>query len=136
MLSATFICIRSMCSGLATKAKEHNEAAAARYEAAAAELERLSGYPRTEARRVKAAAVRADRHIFVSERGLPWTPSGLQSALRRFNLRFQFRQLRPKAVTDKPGVLEHTDQMRERTRANVGSRPSRKLTPSENAASS
>jgi hypothetical protein len=120
MLSATFICIRSMCPGLAAKAKEHNEAVAARYEAAAAELERLGGYGRAEARRVKAAAVRADRHIFVSERRLPWTPSGLQSALRRFNLGFQFRQLRLKAETDKPGVLGHTGQMRERTRAGVG----------------
>ncbi len=99
---------------LLSKAKEHKEAVAARYDAAAAELERLSGYRRAAARRAKAAAVRADRHIFVSERGLPWTPSGLQSALRRFNPGFQFRQLRPKAETDKPGVLGHSGQMQER----------------------
>jgi hypothetical protein len=40
----------------------------------------------------KAAAVRADRHIFVSHRGLPWLESALQSALRRSNPGYQFRR--------------------------------------------
>lgn len=97
-----------------TKAKEHKEAVAARYDAAAAKLERLSQKRRAAAARLKAAAVRADPHIFVSLRGLPWTESGLQSALRRFNSGFQFRQLRPKAETDRPGTLGHSGQMQQR----------------------
>lgn len=99
---------------LLTKAAEHKAAVVARYEAAAAELERLSQYRRAAAKRQRAEAVRADRHIFVSQRGLPWTESGLQSALRRFNPGYQFRQLRPKAETDKPGVLGHRGQMQAR----------------------
>lgn len=34
--------------------------------------------------------------------GLAWTEWGLQSALRRFDAGFQFRQPRPKAQTDRP----------------------------------
>jgi hypothetical protein len=96
------------------KAAEHKAAAVARYEAAAVELERLSQYRRAAAKRQRAEAVRADQHIFVSRRGLPWTESGLQSALRRFDAGYQFRQLRPKAETDKPGVLGHSGQMQRR----------------------
>jgi hypothetical protein len=99
---------------LLNKAKEHKEAVVARYEAAAAKLERLSQKRRAVAARSKAAAVRADPHIFVSYRGLPWSESGLQSALRRFNPGYQFRQLRPKAETDKPGTLGHSGQMQQR----------------------
>lgn len=54
--------------------------------------------------------------IFVSARGLPLSEWGLQSALRRFGAGFRFRDLRPKAQTDRPDkdVLGHTGQMRER----------------------
>lgn len=54
--------------------------------------------------------------IFVSARGLPWSEWGLQSALRRFQAGFRFRDLRPKAQTDRPDadVLGHSGQMRER----------------------
>lgn len=99
---------------LLDKAKEHKEAVAARYEAAAAELLRLSQRRRAAASSAKAAAVRANPHIFVSYRGLCWTEPGLQSALARFKAGYQFRQLRPKAETDKPGVLGHTGQMQRR----------------------
>jgi hypothetical protein len=99
---------------LLQKAKEHKEAVAARYDAAAEKLERLSQFRRAAKRREKAAAIRADRHIFVSKRGLPWTEAGLQSALQRFGAGYQFRQLRPKAETDKPGTLGHTGQMQQR----------------------
>lgn len=99
---------------LLEKALEHKEAVARRYEAAAEKLQRLSQKRRAEASRLKAAEVRADPHIFVSYRGLPWSESGLQSALHRFNPGFQFRQLRPKAETDRPGTLGHTGQMQQR----------------------
>lgn len=99
---------------LLNKAKEHKAAVVARYEASAAKLARLSQYRRAAAKRTWAETVRADRHIFVSERGHPWTESGLQSALRRFDAGYQFRQLRPKAETDKPGTLGHTGQMQQR----------------------
>lgn len=64
----------------------------------------------------KAAAVRALPFVFVTKRGMRWSEWGLQSALRRFNAGFQFRQLRPKAQTDRPdaNILGHVGQMRER----------------------
>jgi hypothetical protein len=96
---------------LLDKAREHKEAVARRYELAAEKLERRSQKRRAAASRAKAAAVRATPHIFVSHRGLPWSEWGLQSALRRFGAGFQFRQLRPKAETDKPGTLGHSGQM-------------------------
>lgn len=54
--------------------------------------------------------------VFVSERGKPWSEWGLQSALRRFQPGFRFRDLRSKAQTDRPDkdVLGHQGQMRER----------------------
>lgn len=54
--------------------------------------------------------------IFVSARGKPWSEWGLQSALRRFQAGFRFRDLRAKAQTDRPerDVLGHTGQLRER----------------------
>ena len=97
-----------------SKAAEHKAAVIARYEAAAAKLERLSQRRRASAARAKATAVRAEKHIFLSERGLPWTESGLQSALRRFGAGYQFRQLRPKSETDRAGTLGHTGQMQQR----------------------
>jgi hypothetical protein len=46
--------------------------------------------------------------------GLPWSQWGLQSALRRLKMGFQFRQLRPKAQTDAQdrNVIGHIGQMR------------------------
>jgi integrase len=52
--------------------------------------------------------------VFTSPRGLVWTTWGLQSAMRRFKPGFRFRDLRPKAETDAPGVLGHTGQMQAR----------------------
>jgi integrase len=61
------------------------------------------------------ALKRKGAFLFTSARGLPWSEWGLQSALRRLKLGFQFRQLRPKAQTDAPdrNVIGHTGQMRE-----------------------
>jgi site-specific recombinase XerD len=80
----------------------HKDAAAQRHE--------------KKGRHEKAATVRALPHVFVTQRGLPWTVWGIQSALRRFKAGFQFRQLRPKAQTDRPdaNILGHVGQMRER----------------------
>jgi hypothetical protein len=52
--------------------------------------------------------------LFTSPKGLPWSVWGLQSALRRLDMGFQFRQLRAKAQTDAPerNVIGHTGQMR------------------------
>lgn len=63
----------------------------------------------------RAAQIRAYPQIFLSKRGLPWSLWGLQSALRRFQPAFKFRQLRPKAQTDAPNenILGHSGQMRE-----------------------
>ena len=54
--------------------------------------------------------------VFTSERGLPWSEWGLQSALRRLKAGFRFRDLRSKAQTDRPDkdILGHSGQMRER----------------------
>jgi hypothetical protein len=101
---------------LLNKANAHRDAVIARYETAAVRLEQLSQFGRAEASRAKATSVRVSPFIFLSARGLPWSEWGLQSALRRFGAGFQFRQLRPKAQTDRPDkdVLGHTGQMRER----------------------
>lgn len=84
-------------------------AALAHKEAAALHHEKMDRHDR-------AKAVRALPNVFVSERGLAWSEWGLQSALRRFKAGFQFRQLRPKAQTDRPdaNILGHVGQMRER----------------------
>ena len=64
---------------------------------------------------ISAACARSQgEHVFVSETGKPWTVWGLQSALRRFQAGFRFRDLRPKAETDSPGILGHSGQMRGR----------------------
>lgn len=101
---------------LLSKAAEHRELVAARYEAAAIKLAQWSQFAKAQKHRAKAAGVRASPYIFLSKRGLPWSEWGLQSALRRFGAGFQFRQLRPKAQTDQPekDILGHTGQMRER----------------------
>jgi integrase len=101
---------------LLDKARENTESIAKRYDAAAEMHERLSQYKRAEMRRAKAAEVRSSPFIFLSRRGKPWSESGLGSALQRFDAGFQFRQLRPKAQTDRPDkdVLGHSGQMRER----------------------
>lgn len=64
-------------------------------------------------RQERADEIRSHPQIFLSERGKPWSESGLQSCLQRFQPAFNFRQLRPKAETDKPGTLGHTGQMRQ-----------------------
>jgi site-specific recombinase XerD len=101
---------------LLSKAAEHRAAVVQWHEKAAEMHERLSQYRRAEKRRAKAAEARNSPYIFLSKRGLPWSEWGLQSALRRFDAPFQFRQLRPKAQTDRPDkdILGHTGQMRER----------------------
>lgn len=65
-------------------------------------------------RALKRARSLGSAFLFTSPRGLPWSEWGLQSALRRLKLGFQFRQLRAKAQTDAPdrNVIGHTGQMR------------------------
>jgi hypothetical protein len=94
-------------------ARQHKAAVAARYEAAALRLERLSQYRRAARARARAEEVRKTPYLFVSHRGLPWSEWGLQSALRRFGAGFRFRQLRAKAQTDAQdrNVLGHAGQM-------------------------
>lgn len=60
------------------------------------------------------ALARKGSHLFMSPKGLPWSQWGLQSALRRLKMGFQFRQLRAKAQTDAPdkNVIGHHGQMR------------------------
>lgn len=51
-------------------------------------------------------------YVFVGEKGRPYTMDGLQSALRRLNAGFRFRELRPKAASDAAhNVLGHDAQM-------------------------
>lgn len=63
---------------------------------------------------VNRALGRGGEFLFTSPRGLPWSEWGLQSAMRRLQPGFQFRQLRPKAQTDAPdrNVIGHMGQMR------------------------
>lgn len=63
---------------------------------------------------INRALRRCGSHLFTSPTGLPWSQWGLQSALRRLNMGFQFRQLRPKAQTDAQdrNVIGHIGQMR------------------------
>lgn len=93
------------------RAAQHREAVAARYEAAAAKLEDNSQFRRAEARRARGAQVRGQPYVFLTERGLPWGIWALQSAMRRLDVDFNFRALRPKAETDRPGTLGHKGQM-------------------------
>lgn len=85
---------------LIQSAIDHREAVAARHD--------------KRKRRQRAAEVRAQPFIFLTTRGLPWSEWGLQSAMRRFKPGYTLRQLRPKAETDKPGILGHTGQMQRR----------------------
>lgn len=96
------------------RAAAHREAVAAHYEAAAIKFEGWSKHARAALSRQRADEVRAQPYVFLTERGLPWSKWGLQSAMRRLDVDFAFRQLRPKAETDKPGTLGHTGQMQER----------------------
>jgi integrase len=63
---------------------------------------------------INRALSRGGEFLFTSPRGLPWSEWGLQSAMRRLQPGFQFRQLRPKAQTDAPdrNVIGHMGQMR------------------------
>lgn len=95
-------------------AADHKEACATRYEASALKLEKGSYFKKAEKRRLKAVTIRKSEHIFLSERGLPWSKWALQSALRRFRPAFRFRDLRSKAQTDsEKNILGHGAQMRE-----------------------
>lgn len=60
------------------------------------------------------ALARGGATLFTSPKGLAWSQWGLQSALRRLKMGFQFRQLRPKAQTDAQdrNVIGHIGQMR------------------------
>lgn len=50
--------------------------------------------------------------VFVGEKGRPWSMDGLQSAMRRLDPGFRFRELRPKAASDAAhNVLGHSAQM-------------------------
>lgn len=50
--------------------------------------------------------------VFVGASGKPWTLWGLQSAMRRLQAGFRFRDLRPKAATDaKDNTLGHGSRM-------------------------
>lgn len=64
---------------------------------------------------VERATGRSDGpRVFVGPRGRPWTVSGLQSAMRRLQPGFRFRELRPKASTDAPhNILGHARGMLE-----------------------
>lgn len=54
-------------------------------------------------------------HVFVNNRGKPWTQWGVSSAMRRAKATFAIRHLRSKAQTDSAeNVLGHDGQMRER----------------------
>jgi integrase len=60
----------------------------------------------------RALARSACDYVFVGEQGRPYTMDGLQSALRRLNAGFRFRELRPKAASDAAhNVLGHDAQM-------------------------
>lgn len=63
---------------------------------------------------ISRAQARNGSHLFLSPKGLPWSVWGLQSALRRLKMGFQFRQLRAKAQTDAQdrNVIGHVGQMR------------------------
>ena len=59
----------------------------------------------------EALATSTTEYVFASARGKAWSVWGLQSAMRRLRAPFRFRELRPKAETDRPGTLGHTGQM-------------------------
>lgn len=77
-------------------------------------IDRARARPRRDKELEDGTVVHGSDFLFTSARGLPWSEWGLQSALRRLRLGFQFRQLRPKAQTDAPerNVIGHTGQMR------------------------
>jgi hypothetical protein len=65
-------------------------------------------------RRIISAAMRrsTNDYVFTSTRGLPWSVWGLQSAMRRLQAGFRFRDLRPKAASDAAhNVLGHGEAM-------------------------
>jgi integrase len=62
---------------------------------------------------VNRALARSQRdEVFVGEKGKPYSMDGLQSAMRRLDPGFRFRELRPKAASDAAhNVLGHSAQM-------------------------
>jgi integrase len=60
----------------------------------------------------QALARSQNEFVFVGEKGRPYTMDGLQSAMKRLNAGFRFRELRPKAATDAShNILGHNAQM-------------------------
>ncbi len=102
--------------GFLQMAIDYREVVATRYEKAAEKLKVDGQYKRAEERLQRALAVRAGRYIFLSSCGRPWTANGLQMALKRFQMPFKFRLIRPKAQTDAQdrNVLGHMGQLRDR----------------------
>jgi hypothetical protein len=74
---------------------------------------RLIEWTPTLRRIIHAALARSKNDfVFTTTRGLPWSEWGLQSAMRRFDVGFTFRDLRPKAASDAPhNVLGHAAGM-------------------------
>lgn len=65
-------------------------------------------------RRIIHAAVERSQneYVFTTAKGLPWSVWGLQSAMRRFDAGFRFRDLRPKAASDSAhNILGHAAGM-------------------------
>jgi hypothetical protein len=75
--------------------------------------DRLVEWSSTLRRIIGAAMQRStNEYVFVSARGLPWSVWGLQSAMRRLEAGFRFRDLRPKAASDAAhNVLGHAAGM-------------------------
>lgn len=60
----------------------------------------------------QALARSENEFVFVGEKGRPYTMDGLQSAMKRLDAGFRFRELRPKAATDAShNILGHNAQM-------------------------
>jgi integrase len=75
--------------------------------------ERLIEWTPTLRKIISAAMHRStNEFVFTSAKGLPWSVWGLQSAMRRFEAGFKFRELRPKAASDAAhNVLGHGEAM-------------------------
>jgi hypothetical protein len=94
------------------RAEEHRANLIERYEAAAKKLETLSQHRRAAAHRAKIERIKACPQVFLTVRGLPWTESGMQSAMARLDVDYTFRQLRPKAASDADhNILGHGPAM-------------------------
>jgi integrase len=59
-------------------------------------------------KRLPAAELMTNRY------GRPWTPSGIEAAMKCLDVDWTFRDLRSKAETDRPGATGHQGQMQDR----------------------